>query len=158
MTIGTVPVKEVTVVVDAPPHMTKGVVETLSVGHRFRGVSQMPLANVPGGISVVAQEFRQSHFGGGHSRLPLGGGNVSRHPGAGGNATGQQTGAGGRANGGGRIHIGEANSPIRQAVNRRRMQVLRSVTTRIHRPLIIGVNQNYVRFSLSIPERKGQKR
>ena len=73
------PVEEVGIIVDAPTHVPVGEVETLSIGHGFGSVTEMPFADVGRGISRVLEDFRHDYFLCRQSCLSLVGGNVSRY-------------------------------------------------------------------------------
>ena len=58
VTIGPAPVEEVGEIVDTTSHVSKRVIKSLVVRHGFRGIAQVPLANVGCSISLCPEQFR----------------------------------------------------------------------------------------------------
>ena len=69
VSIGSLPVKEVRVIVDATSHMPKGKIESLTIWHCLGRITKMPFADVSRGVARSFEHFCQSHF-------------FCRHPGA----------------------------------------------------------------------------
>ena len=57
MLVRSAPVEEVRIVVDTADEVTKGVIETLAIRDGFLVVSEVPLANVCGGIACLFHLF-----------------------------------------------------------------------------------------------------
>lgn len=144
VSIGADPVEEVGVVIDAAAHVAEGRVEALAEGHGFGGVSEVPFADVMGGVSVGFEEFGDGELFGGHARFALGGGHVSGDAGASGEASGHEAGAGGGADAGGSEHLAEADAGGGEAVDVGSEEVVGAVAIGVDRALVIGVDDDDV--------------
>ena len=65
--IGSVPVEEVRIVVDAPAEKAEGIVEPLLVGGHALGEPQVPLADVRGGVAGGLEHLGQGDLPGGQA-------------------------------------------------------------------------------------------
>ena len=103
--VGTGPVVEVRIVVDAAAHVAERAVEALAQRHGVGRVAEVPLADVAGGVAGGLEHLGDRDLAAGHAGIALHGGGVERHP---------------RAD---RIPAGEQPGPRRRAQRRRGVEL-----------------------------------
>ena len=139
-----VPVEKVGVIVDTTSHVSVGIIESLSIRHRFRGVPEVPFPDMPGRIPVRLEEFGQNELRGRQSRVALLRRDIGRDPCPRGDLTGQQTRSRSGTNRRRRKHLGETDAGFGQRIDVRRLNICRTVAIRIHGTLIVCVDDNHV--------------
>ena len=72
MAIGSLPVKEVGVIVDATSHVPKGKIKSLTIWHCLGRITKMPFADVPRHVSGRLQHLGDRHLFRRHAGASLG--------------------------------------------------------------------------------------
>ena len=143
--VGSTPVEEVGIIIDAPDKVSEGIIEALAVGNGFLVMTEMPLANVRRGVTRLLKFLGDRNLARRHphrveSHIAIQSTMLGRPP-------RQEAHARRRAHRSRRIKLRKPHSPLRQPIHVRRDQILRPIAIHVDGPLVISQDDNDVRLS-----------
>ena len=142
--VGSTPVEEVGIIIDAPDKVSEGIIEALAVGNGFLVMTEMPLANVRRGVTRLLKFLGDRNLARRHphrveSHIAIQSTMLGRPP-------RQEAHARRRAHRSRRIKLGKPHSPLRQPIHVRRDQILRPIAIHIDCALIVGEDNDHIRL------------
>ena len=131
VSVRTLPVKEMGPIVDAPSHVTEGMVESLTVGHGCRRVSQVPFPYVTRRVAGGFEQLSHGRLMRGHAPMPLLRTHVSRDTCMLWETSCKHRGSRGGTNRGRRVKLSEADALLGQLIQMWCVEVFGSIAVEI---------------------------